>query len=66
MKISSLQIFWMVAIFEFGMTLLLTQSPAIAAAKQDAWMSLTVAGLAGVGITFVAGKLSLLYPNDLV
>lgn len=64
MKISSLQLFWIIVILEIGMTLLLTQSPAIAAAKQDAWLSFIVAGLAGVAITFVAGKLSLLYPNQ--
>jgi spore germination protein KB len=64
MKISALQIFWMVAVVELGMTLLLTQSPAIAAAKQDAWISFAVAGLSGVVITFIAGKLSLLYPNQ--
>lgn len=64
MKISSKQLFWIIAILEIGMTLLLTQSPAIAAAKQDAWICFAVAGLAGVVITFIAGRLSLLYPNQ--
>lgn len=64
MKISSKQLFWIIAIIEIGMTLLLTQSPAIASAKQDAWICFALAGLAGAGITFIAGKLSLLYPNQ--
>ena len=64
MKISKYQIFWMIASLEIGMVLLLTQSPAIEEAKQDAWISFVFAGLAGIGITFAAGKLSLLYPNQ--
>ncbi|THE09654.1 hypothetical protein E1I69_21585 [Bacillus timonensis] len=64
MKISKYQIFWMIASLEIGMVLLLTQSPAIEVAKQDAWISFVFAGLAGIGITFAAGKLSLLYPNQ--
>jgi spore germination protein KB len=64
MKISSKQTFWIVAILEFGMTLLLTQSPNIEAVKQDAWISYAISGAAAVAITFVSGKLSLLYPNQ--
>jgi spore germination protein KB len=64
MKITSYQLFWIIASLEIGMVLLLTQSPAIEEAKQDAWISFILAGAAGMGITFVAGKLSLLYPNQ--
>lgn len=64
MKISALQIFWIMAIYQFGMTLLLTQSSAIAASKQDAWISMAIAGIAGVVITIIGGKLSLLYPKQ--
>jgi spore germination protein KB len=64
MKISSRQMFWIVAILEFGMTLLLTQSTTIEAAKQDAWISYAVSGFLAVIITFISGKLSLLYPNQ--
>jgi spore germination protein KB len=64
MKITAKQLFWIITILEIGMTLLLTQSPAVTEAHQDAWISFALAGLAGVGITFVAGKLSLLYPNQ--
>lgn len=64
MKITAKQLFWVIAILEIGMTLLLTQSPAVSEAKQDAWISFAFAGVAGVAITFVAGKLSLLYPDQ--
>lgn len=64
MKISHKQLFWIIAVLEIGMTLLLTLSPTLESAKQDAWISLAVAGMAGAGITLVAGKLSLLYPNQ--
>ncbi|NRF93208.1 endospore germination permease [Paenibacillus frigoriresistens] len=64
MKISGLQMFWMMATLEFGMTLLLSQSPAIAEAKQDAWISFIIAGVAAIMLTFVSAKLSLLYPHQ--
>ncbi|MED4226952.1 endospore germination permease [Neobacillus cucumis] len=64
MKISPKQLFWIIAILDIGMTLLLTQTPAIAAAKQDAWICFAIAGAVSVGLTFIAGKLSLLYPNQ--
>jgi spore germination protein KB len=64
MNISSKQMFWIVAIIDFGMTLLLTQSPTIEVAKQDAWISYIISGCAAAMITFVSGKLSLLYPNQ--
>ncbi|WP_160719439.1 GerAB/ArcD/ProY family transporter [Bacillus sp. USDA818B3_A] len=64
MKISPKQLFWIIAILNIGMTLLLTQTPAITAAKQDAWICFVIAGGAGVGLVFIAGKLSLLYPDQ--
>ncbi|MEH7418449.1 endospore germination permease [Neobacillus drentensis] len=64
MKISPRQLFWIIAILDIGMTLLLTQTPAIAAAKQDAWICFVIAGAASIGLIFIAGKLSLLYPNQ--
>ncbi|GMA61380.1 spore germination protein [Alicyclobacillus fastidiosus] len=64
MKISSVQIFWLMISMEIGMTVLLTITPAIRAAKQDAWISMLIAAVAGILITFIATKLSLLYPNQ--
>ncbi len=64
MKLSRRQFFWIFATFEFGMTALLTVTPAIEAAKQDAWISFIVASLAALMITLMALKLSLYYPKQ--
>ena len=64
MKISGIQVFWMMASMEVGMTVLLTMTPAISDAKQDAWISMLLAGIVAVAITFIAVKLSLLYPHQ--
>lgn len=64
MKISSLQILWILATFELGMSILLTASPSIMEAKQDAWISFLLAGAAVIFLTIVSSKLSLLYPNQ--
>ena len=64
MKISGSQIFWLMFSMEFGMTALLTMTPALSEAKQDAWISLTIAGMVALGITFLAIQLSRLFPNQ--
>ncbi|MEH7117157.1 endospore germination permease [Neobacillus vireti] len=64
MKISGSQIFWMMFTFEVGNSLLLTLSTAIRTAKQDAWISIVIAGLVGIAITFLATTLSSQYPNQ--
>lgn len=64
MKISGSQIFWMMFTFEVGNSLLLTISSTIRSVKQDAWISMVIAGLVGIAITFLATKLSSLYPNQ--
>jgi len=64
MKISGSQIFWIMFTFEVGNSLLLTLSSAIRTAKQDAWISIVIAGLVGVAITFLATTLGSLYPNQ--
>jgi spore germination protein KB len=64
MKVSGSQIFWMITSMEIGMTLLLTISPAVQDAKQDAWISMAIGGLAGILITYLVVKVSLLYPDQ--
>jgi spore germination protein KB len=64
MKISGSQIFWMMYTFEVGNSILLTLSSTIRIAKQDAWISMMIAGVAGVAITFLATTLSSLYPKQ--
>jgi spore germination protein KB len=64
MKISGSQIFWMMFTFEVGNSLLLTISSTVRYSKQDAWISMMIAGLVGVAITFLATKLGSLYPKQ--
>lgn len=63
MRLSGIQLFWLLFSMEIGMTSLLTLGPAIAAAKQGAWLSMLLATLATLLITYIAAKLSLLYPE---
>lgn len=63
MKLSGLQIFWLMFTFETGNLILLTISPAIKEAKQDTWIAYLIASLLGVLIVYVATKIALLYPH---
>ncbi|MFC5451248.1 GerAB/ArcD/ProY family transporter [Paenibacillus aestuarii] len=58
MKISIWQLFWMFTTLEISMSIWLTVSPTIEIARQDAWISLTVAGVIGVIVTLVLVSLS--------
>ncbi|NQX58168.1 GerAB/ArcD/ProY family transporter [Paenibacillus qinlingensis] len=64
MKISGYQLFWLIFSMEFGMTALFTISNPVFLAKQDAWISMIFAMLICLFTTFVAVKLSLLYPEQ--
>ena len=52
MKISGRQIFWMMFTFEVGQSLLLVIPATIRTVKQDAWISILIAGVIGVALTF--------------
>ncbi|REE94356.1 spore germination protein KB [Paenibacillus taihuensis] len=58
MKISTWQLFWMFTTLEISMSIWLTISPTIEIARQDAWISLAVAGLIGVAVTFICIRVS--------
>ncbi|WP_214630323.1 GerAB/ArcD/ProY family transporter [Paenibacillus agaridevorans] len=64
MKISGLQLFWLIVNTITGLGILFTLSPAIAEAKQDAWISITLAGIIGLCMMILAVKVSLLYPKQ--
>ncbi|MCM3629895.1 spore germination protein [Paenibacillus glycanilyticus] len=53
MKISPWQLFWMFTTLEISMSIWLTVSPTIEIAKQDAWISLAVAGVIGLLVTSI-------------
>ncbi|QYR21816.1 spore germination protein [Paenibacillus sp. sptzw28] len=64
MKITGLQVFWMIFTMDLGMTLIMTLTPSIQAAKQDVWISIIVAGLIVLFVTFLVTKTTLLYPDQ--
>ncbi|NRD77001.1 endospore germination permease [Bacillus sp. BRMEA1] len=66
MKISGTQIFWMLFTLEVGNSLLLTISSTIRVAKQDAWISMMIAGIAGIAISLLATSVSSLYPGQTI
>ncbi|MBB6444411.1 GerAB/ArcD/ProY family transporter [Bacillus benzoevorans] len=63
MKLSGLQIFWLMFTFETGNTILLTIGPAIKEANQDVWISYFIADILGTLIVYGATKTALLYPK---
>ncbi|WP_219838398.1 GerAB/ArcD/ProY family transporter [Paenibacillus sp. R14(2021)] len=63
MKLTGMQLFWLLFAMQLGMTSLLTFSPAFEAAKQGAWISMLLATLIALAVTYIAAKLSLLYPE---
>ncbi|WP_342433191.1 endospore germination permease [Neobacillus sp. FSL H8-0543] len=63
MKLSGLQIFWLMFTFETGNVILLTISPVMQNAKQDVWIAYLIASLLGILIVYVATKTALLHPS---
>ncbi|WP_339816429.1 GerAB/ArcD/ProY family transporter [Paenibacillus sp. FSL R7-0216] len=64
MKITGLQLFWMITLMSLGMTMVMTMTPAVSAAKQDMWISVILSGCIVMIITFLATQTSKLYPTQ--
>ncbi|UUZ81366.1 spore germination protein [Paenibacillus sp. P26] len=64
MKISGWRLFWMMATLEISMSIWLTLSPAMREAKQDAWISLLAAGIAGLSVTWLVSILCRRYSSQ--
>lgn len=64
MRITGIQLFWILFTVEVVMAVWLRISPAIEVARQDAWLSMLIAGVFGAGITFLVVRLSLLHPGE--
>lgn len=64
MKISVWQLICLAFTFQIGLSLLLSENPAIQIAKQDAWISVLLAGLFAAVIALISVRLSLLYPDQ--
>lgn len=63
MKLSGLQIFWLMFTFETGNLILITVGPVMNDAKQDVWIAYIIASLLGTSIVYLATKTALLYPK---
>ncbi|MFD2611636.1 GerAB/ArcD/ProY family transporter [Paenibacillus gansuensis] len=63
MKLTRWQFFCVMTALEVCMTIWLTISPALKAARQDSWISMLVGGLIGVGVGFLMARISLRYPD---
>ncbi|WP_042162481.1 GerAB/ArcD/ProY family transporter [Paenibacillus gorillae] len=64
MQISGKQLFWLVFSIEIVLTMLYAVSAAAIEANQDAWISMLLAGLMGLGIVFLIVRLSMRYPQQ--
>ncbi|MBB6734660.1 endospore germination permease [Cohnella zeiphila] len=64
MKITGTQLFWILFTVEVVMAVWLRISPAIEVSRQDAWISMLVAGMIGAAITFLVVCLSLQHPGQ--
>ena len=64
MRISGIQIYWLLFTFLTGNTLLLTVREVIIDAKQDAWISYLIASALALLLVYISTKVGLLYPNE--
>jgi spore germination protein KB len=64
MKVTGIQVFWIIMCMDLGMTLVMTLSPSLEAAKQDAWLSIIVAGLIALLVALLATRAAHLYPGQ--
>ncbi|QHW29658.1 endospore germination permease [Paenibacillus rhizovicinus] len=63
MKLSGWQLFWIVATAEIVMAVWLRISPDVEMAKQDAWVSMLIACIIGVFITYLVVKVGMKHPG---
>ncbi|GGB69299.1 GerAB/ArcD/ProY family transporter [Fictibacillus barbaricus] len=63
MKLSNVQIFWILTTHALGVTLMLTIRQTISISRQDAWISVLIGGAFSLLIVYVAVKLSQMFPK---
>jgi spore germination protein (amino acid permease) len=64
LKLTGSQIFWTVSTVEIIMAVWLRVAPAIETARQDAWISIIVACVIGLAITYLVTYVGLLHPGE--
>src|SRR5579875_2024688 len=57
-KISTWQLICLIFSFQVGLSLLLSITPAVQVAQQDAWISAALAGVGSFGIVFICTRLA--------
>lgn len=64
MKLSGIQVYWIIMIMDLGMALVVTVTPSLQAAKQDAWISIIAAGCIAILMVLLVTQVAQLYPNQ--
>lgn len=64
--ISRRQMYWIVVCLETSSMLLLAIRSTVLISKQDSWMSMLVGGVIGLGITYIAVRLGMLFPEKTI
>lgn len=64
MKLSKVQIFWILTTHALGVALMLTLRQTIDISRQDAWISVLIGGALCLLIVLIAVKLSQMFPNQ--
>ncbi|WP_379141247.1 endospore germination permease [Paenibacillus sp. sgz500992] len=63
LKISGMQVFWLIFSMNLGMTLVMTITPSLQADKQDAWISIVLAGCIALLIAVLVTQVARLFPG---
>ncbi|MDF9844370.1 MULTISPECIES: endospore germination permease [unclassified Paenibacillus] len=64
LKISGVQVFWIILSMNLGMTLVMTITPSLEAAKQDAWLSILAAGCIALVIALLVTAVARIFPGQ--
>ncbi|WNS44068.1 endospore germination permease [Paenibacillus sp. MMS20-IR301] len=64
LKISGMQIFWLIFSMNLGMTLVMTLTSSLQAARQDAWISIIIAGCIALLIAVLVTQVARLAPGQ--
>ncbi|WP_042197063.1 GerAB/ArcD/ProY family transporter [Paenibacillus camerounensis] len=64
LKISGMQVFWIILSMNLGMTLVMTLTPSLQAAKQDAWLSIIAAGCIALLIALLVTAVARIFPGQ--
>lgn len=64
LKISGMQVLWIILSMNLGMTLVMTITPSLQAAKQDAWLSIIAAGCIALLVALLVTAVAKIFPGQ--